>query len=321
MNADTGTVPNEKEIERLRKVVKALQADENLSLKDIANESGIPPGTLSPWLDNTYGGNNANVALRVQGWLDTRERSQLLQSTVPNVPDFRMTETSKRIIDAMEMAHLVGDIIVVGMGPGLGKTSSITQYEATRPLVFVATMTPATRGVNTMLSTLCKAVGETDNKGTPALLSDRVIARVRDKRALIVIDEAQHLSEQAFEQIRAIHDTTGVGIAMLGNEDLYSMLDGTGRKSSFSQLTSRIGCRIRQSSATERDLEIIASAWDVEDEIVLAFIKKIGAYPGALRGVTKTLRLANFLSPDDEMSLQTLRAAWSRVGSGVAGGA
>jgi DNA transposition AAA+ family ATPase len=317
MNANTGKTPDKDEMDALKAQVIEIR-EEGMSWEAIKSESGIPPGTFSPWLEGKYTGDDAKVAMRVRGWLESRERNRLLMAQLPEVPDFRMTPTAGKAIDALELTHLVNDMLVIGMAPGLGKTSAIIQYAATRPQVFVSTMSPATRGVNTMLAVVCESVGETDCKGTPAVLSQRVVKRVQNRKILLIVDEAQHLSEQALEQLRAIHDETGIAIALVGNEDLYAMLDGTGRSNSFGQLTSRIGTRIKQSVPVRGDIDVVANAWKIEGQAERDFLSKIGMFPGALRGVTKTLLKAGLLAAREESSikLKHIQAAWSRVGSG-----
>src|ERR1035437_1267786 len=46
---------------------------------------------------------------------------------------------------------------------------------------------------------------------------------------LLVIDEAQHLSVAALDQIRSIHDATDLGIALVGNQQVYARLTGGNR--------------------------------------------------------------------------------------------
>lgn len=59
---------------------------------------------------------------------------------------------------------------------------------------------------------------------------------------MIIIDEAQHLTVRALNHLRCISDESGVGICLIGNDDVYRKMKGSG-KADFAQLFSRIGMR------------------------------------------------------------------------------
>ena len=50
----------------LRAEVRAIMENEGKSYGDIAAESGIPRGTLSPWMAGTYPGPEAPTAAKVK---------------------------------------------------------------------------------------------------------------------------------------------------------------------------------------------------------------------------------------------------------------
>ncbi|KAK0348034.1 hypothetical protein LTR94_038830, partial [Friedmanniomyces endolithicus] len=61
-------------------------------------------------------------------------------------------------------------------------------------------------------------MGEPDAKGAPHQLSRRICEKVRNANGLIILDEAQKLTEKAVEEARSWHDRTGVGLALVGND-------------------------------------------------------------------------------------------------------
>ena len=68
---------NAEEMEALRTEIKSLRSG-GMSWKALSDDSGIPAGTFSPWLDHKYNGDNEAVALRVRQYLQKRaDRSQI----------------------------------------------------------------------------------------------------------------------------------------------------------------------------------------------------------------------------------------------------
>lgn len=278
------------ELLTLREETRLFIEREGWTKKRFAEEADVAEGTFGPWLDGKYQGDNEKVAAKVYRFLSARKEQAQLAATVPLAPPYQETKTSRRIFAALEHAQVFGDLVVVGLVPGVGKTATITQYGATRPRVYTATMAPSTRGVPNALVELLAAMGEDDAKGTPQALSRRVVKRA-SAGSLIVIDEAQHLSQQAVDEMRSIHDRTGCGMVFSGDESLFQLFDGT-RKSAFAQFHSRIGMRLRQSKAAPEDAPTIARAHGITEPALIKLCSDIASKPGALRGLTKTLLLA-----------------------------
>ena len=82
----------------------------------------------------------------------------------------------------------------------------------------------------------------------------------------------------------------------MGGESLYVRLTGGSRSAEYAQLFSRIGRRVRFSRAGQGDVDALLAAWGLSDAAVRAAALDIARRPGALRGLTKTLRLAALLA-------------------------
>ena len=101
-------------------------------------------------------------------------------------------------------------------------------------------------------------------------------------------------------------------MALLGNESVYSRLEGTGRSSSLAQLYSRVGMRMTRGKPLPEDVTALITAWGIDDDAAASVLRQIAAKPGALRGLTKTLRLAALTGG---LSSTHIRAAWSQLGN------
>ncbi|MDB5432391.1 MAG: hypothetical protein JWP35_3507 [Caulobacter sp.] len=313
MNANLGkTEFTPSEIDDLRGRLKALKAAQEASWTNVAGWVGVPSGTISAWTEGTYNGgkyyDNQTVPAAVYRFFLASEEKAALQAVMPADPDFQMTTSADRMLKVMAVAQL-GDMGLISTPPGCGKSAAIKQYQATRPLVFVATMKPSTRGVNTMLLSILAAMNDRVTKGTPQALSERVIERVRQVNgALLVVDEAQHLSPQALDELRAIHDCTEVGVLLSGDENLLVAL----RK--YPQLFSRLGVRHTQNKPLLEDVSAVAAGWGIAKGAELAFLQEIGRKSGGLRAVAKTIKLAKRAAQADgtPVSVGDLRDAYGQ---------
>lgn len=312
------TTFSDAELVQLRAETAAFIERHQLTKKKFAEECDVPEGTFGPWLDGKYQGDNEKPASKVYRFLSARKEQAQMAASIPVAPTFQETPTAKRIWAGLEHAQVFGDLSVIGLGPGLGKTSTIIQFRASRPRVYVATMRPSTTGVPNSLIEMLGAMGDLDARGTPQALSRRVAAKAT-AGSLMVIDEAQHLSQKAVDEFRSIQDQTGCGLAFSGDESVFSLFDGT-RRSAFAQYHSRIGFRVRQSRPLAGDGQMLAKAHGLTEAAMVKLCVEITNKPGALRGLTKTLLLAKRMAAltDQPLTNTMIREAWAQRSDDVA---
>ena len=181
-----------------------------------AGEIGISGATLSQWLKGVYAGDNEAVAAKVGRWLDARAEHSRLEATLPAGPEWAETPTARRVLGALWYAQLASDIAVVYGGAGLGKTTATKRYAGIKPGVWVATMSPSAYTLHSCLERAAAAVGLRSAHGRAARIEADLADRLEGARGLLVVDEAQHLSVQALEGLRSLHDATATGLALVG---------------------------------------------------------------------------------------------------------
>lgn len=312
-NPKSETVFDPAEIEATRAQVRAIMAAENLSQADIARDAGIKYGTFTGWMAGNENLDNSKHTATVQIWMTARADNQVRRAKVPQVPGYQPTPSSEAFLDTLQFAQIAPEISVIAGGAGIGKTTAIRQYQATHPNVWVATMSPASASVNAMMKEVCDVIGITEKSATELVRA--IGRRVEGKGGLLIIDEAQHLSTAALEQLRSFYDIYDVGIALVGNETVYSRLDGAGAKGGFAQLFSRVGMRITQIRPKPQDMCALIAAWEVTDRDEIKTLKAIASKPGALRAMTKCLQLASMLAAgsDEPRAIKHIKAAYSRL--------
>jgi DNA transposition AAA+ family ATPase len=220
-----------------------------------------------------------------------------------------------RIIGALSYAQAAADVAVIYGGAGLGKTSAIEHYRATSLNVWVATMSPATSSPVTAMEEVCSALGMTEQGGA-AKLFRAIVRKVKGTRGLLIIDEAQALSTSALDQIRAIHDRAGVGLALVGNQEVYARLTGGNRAAHLDRLYSRVGKRLALKASTDDDIDSLIAAWDIGDTKCRGLLFDIARKPGALRSLTKVLRLAamHAYAQKQRVCCEHVSKAWRELG-------
>jgi DNA transposition AAA+ family ATPase len=299
--------------ESLRERVRGLLTREAISQRVAATEAEIGYSSFSAWLGGTYQGDNDKMAAKVERWLASREERQAASAVLPREIGWVQTESAAAIWQTIQYAHIAPDIAVVAMGAGCGKTTTARRYAEATPNAWLATMDPTTRVVSTALGEIAIALGLTER--SPQGYARAIAGYVGGKNGVLIIDEAQHLQPNALDALRSIHDRTGCGLVLLGNETVYTRLEGQGRAAEFAQLFSRVGMRMVQAKPRSGDAVALLDAWGVEAKESRDFLARVSAKPGALRGMVKTMRVAAMLAagagtaPD----ITHYKAAWARL--------
>jgi DNA transposition AAA+ family ATPase len=293
-----------------------MDGDKRMTQSRVAKEAGISSTTISQWLGGIYGGDNEAIEAKLLRWIDTTQAQRAVNDQLPRAPDYVATPSAEKVIDALRYAQVAGDIAVVYGGAGLGKTTAIQQYSRGAPNVWHATMSPAAASVVPCLEEIAEVCGVTTATGGASRLHRAICRRVAETNGLIVIDEAQHLSVAALDQVRAIHDATGVGIALVGNEAVYARMTGGNRAAYLDRLFSRIGKKVRLVKSTAADIAALLTAWHIDDSSCRGQLVEIASKPGGLRGLTKVLRLASMhaAAHNRKLCCEDVRSAWRELG-------
>lgn len=302
------------EEQTLRDRVRVEMETGRLSQGKAATEIGISSTALSQWLAGKYPGDILTLEAKVARWLDSRTERAKLAATLPTAPAYVELPTSRRIAAGLSYAQMAGDITVIYGGAGTSKTTTAKEYAAGHPNVWLATMTASTNTLGPCLERVALACGLRPTNARAARIEADLVERLEDTNGLLIIDEAQHLGTRAIEALRGLHDATGVGLAIMGNELVYARITGGRRSAEFAQLFSRIGKRVRLTRPTQADVDALLSAWSVSGKEEREAVLEIARRPGALRGVTKALRLASLFAQGEEVQLRHIRAAWRDLG-------
>ncbi|WP_337267089.1 AAA family ATPase [Oryzifoliimicrobium ureilyticus] len=286
------------------------------SKAEVTRRSGMKEGTFSQWFSGTYAGRLDGHNATIQQWLSALEESSVIAARIPVSKPFMSLKGSTEVHEALLWAQRCPDLVMITLGPGMSKTMTCQYYAQTRPYVFLATVSENTKTVHGMLTELAAELDVQEHN--PAKLARAIGSKVRrksDEGSLLIVDEAQHLNDEAINQLRHFVDVHKCGVAIVGNAEVYGRFRKDREKSngpSYAQLKSRIGKRLQRTQPYMEDLQAFIAAWDVTDQAAIKFLIGIGMKGGAFRQIDKTMKLATMhaMGRGEEVSLAHIQAAW-----------
>jgi DNA transposition AAA+ family ATPase len=284
----------------------------------LAREAGVSAPVISGWINGKYKGNNDTVKDKLTAWIATHaQRATVSDAVAPERASWVETPTAKDIERALVLARSLPSIAVVYGAPGVGKTSTLKRHARTAPNVWVVTASPAVGSMAAILKLIGIAVNARGGYRNYDLARD-ITTRITGTRGLLVIDEFQHLSLPALEQVRAIHGAAEIGIALVGNEAGYAHMTGGTRRLDHAQLFSRCSPVVRLFSPKEDDVNAVLDSWQVTAKAAKDFALQVASGAGGLRVLVKMLEQAALFSPDAAApDMAAMQAAFAEVGGAI----
>jgi DNA transposition AAA+ family ATPase len=165
-----------------------------------------------------------------------------------------------------------------------------------------------------VLRKIARMLGIVDHRRTTDVAAKVAERLKRDggRQPLLMIDEAQNLTEEAVNQLRFLLDEADCGLALAGNEDLMARYSLSATREGFGQIHRRIGVRVHIKAAPTSDIEMILAELGVSDPDMMRLAHQIAARPGGFGQVVDTFKLASILAfgSGRAMTAQDVKAAW-----------
>ncbi|RLM14052.1 DNA transposition protein [Gibbsiella quercinecans] len=293
----------------IRARVRTTVEGSDVTYAAVAREVGISTSAISQFVKGEYRGDNNNVAGKLNVWLDNRNRRT---NEMPTAPDFIITRTVKQIWDALQYAQLAQCITVIYGNSGVGKTRALQQFAESRPNVWLITVSPSRSSLSECLYELALELGIGDAPRRSGQLGRAIRRKLRGTNGIVMVDEADHLDYSVLEELRILQEETGVGLALIGNHQVYGKLTGgNSRNMDFARLFSRIAKKVSILKTKKADVDAIADAWGLANKAERELIQALSEKPGALRTISHTLRLASMFArgSNERLSEKHIRAA------------
>ena len=219
-----------------------------------AQALGYSSGVVSAYKSRTYQGNVKTFEKEVAEWLKREER-RVAKIEVPIAP----TGAMESIQRAVTMAQDEADISVIVGESGTGKTTALHAYaETTHSAILIEADGSFTK--NVLVIEIAKAIG-VESKGGMTTVISRIVEALRGRDTVIMIDEADYLSDASLELVRrVINDKAQTGVVLCGLPRLKYKLENL--RNDHQQLTSRVGVFLEVKRMSRQDaVKIIGSVW------------------------------------------------------------
>ena len=168
---------------------------------------------------------------------------------------------------------------------GLGKTESLRRYAVLNPDVIYLEVDTA-YSPRELMKCLLRELGG-DFKGTINDLKMVVIERLKGSGRLLIIDQAEYLSERSLDLLRSIHDQAKCGILIAGMQKLFQNLRGN--TSVNEQIMTRVAAYAELKPLTSEDVQGIVTLHMPESNgIWRDFYKHCGGNARVLNNLLKT---------------------------------
>ncbi|NQT63975.1 MAG: AAA family ATPase [Candidatus Marinimicrobia bacterium] len=254
----------------------------------VARAAGISPTTLSLWLNGKYEDKSKSLLKRLEAFL-TREYSRQTYSVDEHFVD---TEISKEIMDVLNYCHTHNDMGVVYGTPGLGKTVTAVEYATKHPdTIMITAFKGFSRGV--IISSIAQDL-ELMTRMSIYQQFQMSVKALQGSDRLLIIDEAQFLTNDSLEIVRSIHDQAGVGVVYLGQPSLSRKMMGK-EAEFFAQLYSRLGVKLTLADPEFEDIKLVAKSYGITNTDIHKFLWDHvinDKWGGSFRKMSKLLKLA-----------------------------
>jgi len=290
--------------------VSTLIDAKRVSSSQIAKEISVSPSTLSQVLNGLYKADPVKIVEKLENWLRLREQ----RDANPSVdPGFVMTVTAKQIMDDLSYAQITESIVVLYGASGVGKTKTLDEYQRTNNNVWKVTASPSRSSLTECLYEIAMELGMDDAPRRKGPLSRVIRQRLKGSEGLVIIDEADHLDYPTLEELRILQEETGIGMALVGNNKVYTQLTGGRRNEDFARLFSRIAKKRGIHKTKVADVRAISEAWNIGGGSEMSLMIQISERPGGLRLLSKTLKLAAMFAKGALITEQLLRTAFAEL--------
>ena len=268
-------------------MLKAHIAETGITQKQLAKKLDISDTVLSLYLANSYTGDNKKVTEKVKQYLHI---GAVRKTLTPNPNYCESLFNTQRITECLQMAHASSEILLLYGPAGCGKTTALKHYAEHNNGVTYIEADATTGTPRAILLTLLESIGGQPIGSTTQVMKS-ILNTLKGTNRLIIIDEAQHLTERSFDTIRAINDKIGIGLVYSGNPSILKKRWAR-REREVALLPSRIGlhCELTNKYSLD-DIRNIFSGLDVSEECI-KYLKKVAQNKGGLRLMIKQYKNA-----------------------------
>jgi hypothetical protein len=245
-------------VDIVRKRLRALLEDKTSNIKaaHVAKAIGMSAATVSTWLNHSYKGDAGGVEEKIRQYLDLYADRKASKVRWVAKPEYIETLTSKIIFEKIQNFHFENQIGVITGNAGVGKSTSAREYaKKTVGVIYLeCDKTFTTKVLFQYLNRQCGGSGV----GAIADMFAEILNKLRDTGRLLIIDQAEFLSEKSLDLLRTINDKAHVGVILMGLPRLFYILRGKRGENEY--LFTRVSSHWRLDETQPEDVQAIVNA-------------------------------------------------------------
>lgn len=259
---------------------------------------------------NDYGDEDGELARHTAVFRRVAARRKAEAAARAAAADARFCRTpgATAILGVIEIAMELGRMGAVIGAPGVGKTTTLEWCAEREAGICYSVMAPGKSSMSAMLSRVCEALGAMGGSGSSDLHDIICNAIEWNRVRALLIDEAQFVNDRNLDELRCIHDETGVALVFAGNAGLRSRFNKT-RTADFAQFTSRIGPRVELEAPMPGDVAALAQHAGTDDPKAVAWLERHAVGDAGLRQVAELLKTGRKLAGEGNIKLTHLKQA------------
>lgn len=301
----------------------------------IAENIGVASSVVHQTISGTYKGDVDRVLRLIDQFLDAEDRQQKR----PDIRGFQKIKITEHIVAAINQALTRRSIAVITGEPGSGKSAHARWFLDQRDGAVLITCDDADCDAKFVIDELHKAFCSKTYSPHARGKKREIEAYLQaHKNTVILVDEAQKLTNGALEMLRGLHDKSdpegkrNVPVILFGDDHFYSVIVRTraGDRTPISpQITSRLYPVIsldRDCLDTDADGQPLAGTKYSRDDIdkivkgqrlkifrpdAVSFAVDLANLPGhgALRLACRVMEIAIDIKRGPQVTVEDLRAA------------
>ena len=224
----------------IREELNQLLADRGITQAQVAKSLNISSSQISQYMAGKYAGNSEKTEQILTSYID---REYKVQANRLDALEYYQTYNAKNIEKLCTMTHISKTMGVVIGRAGLGKTTALKHYaEKNAGTIYVeANMTYTSKN-------FLRSLGMQFYLGSQPTLFDfqmEIVERLKHTGRLMIIDQAEYLTEKSLDMIRTIHDNAGVGVVLAGLPLLESNIKGKAgvNEQIYTRIFSKFVCK------------------------------------------------------------------------------
>ncbi len=295
------TSPTGKNME-IYNALRDLVQNQGIKVSDLARELGYSHSTVSQYI-NKPEYSSKELEERAAGFLNkwNSKRDQAESSETKKQLSFVLTSDAMAVMGLCDRCAANKELGVIVAHAGIGKTTAMREYCKKNPEA-VYLRADVSMSAKEVLIELGEKIGVILTYGSLRSMQRKIVARLRERPRLIIIDEADQLisyTVKKMEILRTLYDEAHIGLVLAGMPRLKGfLLKGPTLKDNLAQFYSRVGFMLELEGLKHAEVLQIIEGLNISDaakeELILrATNPAFGGFRRFSKALSRAVNLAD----------------------------